>query len=255
MPTPSVINKWRYSDAIGRAAWDQNNLFDNFAYNPVSAQVAGGAASGTAGHTNVMNTKKNSFEYFVLGTQTVLAPSLDSAGFGMNFTMTNTSNQGLEMTLGVLASSPASFLIGTSAAFFIRANFTVTTTGNVNPLLIGFRKAQAYNATLSTYTDFAAIGIVGTADPNELETQTQIGSAGVVSTDTTQTIADGTVFNLALFVDKSGNVTYQFNEQTPTVVAAYQFTAGLTVVPFFRMLLRGASAQVSCNYFEVGYQS
>jgi hypothetical protein len=68
----------------------------------------------------------------------------------------------------------------------------------VNPLIIGLRKAQAFNATLSTYTDFVSIGVVGTANPNTIKLQTQIATGGVVTTDTTQTWADNETHSLSI---------------------------------------------------------
>ena len=58
--------------------------------------------------------------------------------------------------------------------------------------------------------------------------ETQIASAGVVTTDTTQLAVDATMFQVTVLVDAFGNVTYQINGSAPTVVAAtqYQFANG-----------------------------
>lgn len=252
MPTPTVINQWRYSDAIRRPVWDNKYFEDDFNYNPSSSKVGGGATSGTAGDANTLNTKYNLFEYAVIGTQTTVAPSLDA--YGLNFAMTATNGQGGELTLGRTALSPAQYIIGTDKAFFMEWQFKVGVVGGVNPLIIGFMKEQAFNATLSTYTDFAAIGIVGTS--GHLQTETQIGSAGVVTTDTTQLAVNATPFRLKILVDATGNVTYQINDADVTVSVPYQFTNGISVIPFMRWTIDATTTtQVSANYFACGFQS
>lgn len=117
---------------------------------------------------------------------------------------------------------------------------------------IGFRKVAANNATLSAYTDFAAIGSIA----NKFESQTQIATGGVVTTDSTQVALDATMFQLTVNVDNKGNVTYLINGKAPTVTAAYQFQNNITVMPFLRIIQNATTtATASCNYFECGFQS
>jgi len=169
MPTPSVIKQYQYSDVINRRYWDNKYWFDNFQVNPVTAAVGGGAATGTAGDNNVLYSAVGQYEWFVIGTQTILAPKLDT--FGLNLVQDNTAGDGIELCMGQTALSPMAFTIGSSAAFFLQANFQVQDVSGANPLFIGFRKVQAFNATLSSYTDFVSIGIVGTAGDVQLQTQ------------------------------------------------------------------------------------
>lgn len=253
MPTPSVIKQYGYSDAINRRTWDQRYLFDNFTQQPVTAKVGGGAATGTAGDNNVLSTRFGYYEWFVIGTQTILAPSLDT--FGLNLVQdAAVAGDGLEFICGQTALCPFSFTINQDAAFFMQAVFMVQDVSGANPLIIGFRKAQAFDATLSNYTDFASIGIVGTAA--KIETQTQIGSAGVVATDSTQVALDGVAFQVKVKVSSTGVVTYEFNYMVPTVVAAYTFAPNLVVVPFIRFTQAAdLTTQAATNYLEIGFQS
>lgn len=256
MPTPTVINKYRYSDVINRRYWDKY-FFDNFSVNPANVKVGGGAAAGGSAETDVMITNKNAFEYFNIVGNTNLGPSLDGS-FGLNLAADATSTHGVEYNTGVTPQNNFTFLIdnsgNTTPAFFVRAQFQVATVAGVNPLLLGFRKLAANNATLASYTDFAAIGIVGTA--GHLETQTQLATAGVISTDSTQLAVNATMFQITVLVDSFGNVTYQINGKSPTVSVAYQFANGLTVMPFIRIIQDATTtATASCNYFECGYQS
>lgn len=252
MPTPSVINQYRYSDSINRRYWDNKYFFETFDFQPVTAKVAGGAATGTAGDHNVLFTKFNAWEWNVIGTQTILAPSMDA--FGLNLVQDNTDGDGIELCMGQTALTPASYTIGSDAAFFMECEFKVQDVSGINPLIIGFRKVQAFDATLSNYTDFVAIGIVGTAAKYQLETQ--LASGGVVTTDTTQTATDAAVFRLKISVSSAGVVTYQINDVAPTVVAAYTFANGLQVIPFIRSVeASDVTTQASIDYFAMGFQS
>lgn len=254
MPTPTVIKQWQYSDSINRRVWDQNYLFDNFQIKPMSSSAAGGATSGVAGANNVLWTGNGLYEWNVIGTQTILQPQLDS--FGLNLVQDAVSGDGIELCVGQTAQSYLAFQPGTSRAFFMTAEFRVEDASGCNPLIIGFRQIGAFNATLSNYANLASIGIVGTANPNTLQIQTQLSSGGIVATNTTQTVADATVFRVSVYVSSTGAVTYLVNSAAPTVTAAYTFPAGITVVPFIRFTQAvDVTTQASCDFLEIGYQS
>ena len=252
MPTPSVISQYQYSQSINRRYWDNKYWFDNFQVNPITAKVGGGAATGTAGDLNVLYSAFGQYEWNVIGTQTILAPSLDA--YGLNLVQDNTAADGLELCMGQSAISPLAFTIGSDAAFFLQAVFKVQDVSGVNPLIIGFRKVQAFDATLANYTDFVSIGIVGTAA--HIQTQTQLNTGGVVTTDSTQLALDGVPFQLKIMVSALGVVTYQYNYATPTVVAAFTFDSGDVVIPFVRFTeAADITTQAATNYLECGYQS
>lgn len=263
MPTPSVISQYQYSAAINRRYWDANFVYDNFQTSPASSAAVGGATSGTAGHQNVLVTAWGLYEWYVIGTQTALSPVLDT--FGLNWAQTGTAGQGSEWGCGVTSQSNVSFLVNAtpvipsnpnpSPAFFLSSNWLVSTVAGANPLIVGFRKAAAFNATLSSYTDFAAIGIYGTA--GEIQTVTNYNNVGLVVTDTTIAAVDATQFQLGVNVDSLGNVTYEYDWAAPTVTVPYQFQPNTTVVPFIRFTeASGAqTTQASINFLEIGFQS
>jgi hypothetical protein len=253
--TPSNVNNYDYFEAVGRRYWDTKYFFDTFDSNPVTSAVGGGAATGVAGDNNALVSRLgNIYEWFVIGTQTILAPKIDS--FGLNLASQDaTAGDGIELCQGILSNCPAAFVIGTDQAFAFRATFKVQDASGCNPLIIGLRKAAAFDATLSNYTDFVSIGIVGTANPNTIKIQTQIATGGVVTTDTTQTWADGATHSLAILVDENGVVTYQLDSAEPTVVAAYTFADALQVIPFIRFTQAAdITTQASCGWYELGYQ-
>lgn len=252
MPTPSVIKQYGYSDSINRRYWDDNYWFDNFTVNPVTSKVGGGAATGTAGDNNVLYTQFGQYEWNVIGTQTILAPSLDT--FGLNLVQDNTAGDGIELCMGQTILSPMAFTINEEAAFFLQGVFKVQDVSGCNPLIIGLRKAQAFDATLSNYTDFVSIGIVGTA--GHIQLQTQLNTGGVVTTDTTQVAVDGATIQFKIKVSSTGVVTYEYNYQEPVVVAAFTFDSGDVVIPFIRFTeAADITTQASINYLEMGFQS
>jgi len=254
MPTPTVIDKYRYSDVINRRYWDKY-FFSNMSVNPVVSKLGGGAAAGAGAEVDIITDAKSVFEQFIIVGNTNLGPQIDSTVFGWNIAPDATNTHGLEINTGSTALNNFTFTIDTSGqtenAFFVRGQFKIATVAGAT-VLLGFRKVQANNATLASYTDFAAIGSIA----GDLETQTQIATAGVVTTDTTQNAANATMVQLTVLVDRQGNVTYQINGQPPTVAVAYQFANGLVVMPFIRIVQNSTTtAYVACNYFECGYQS
>jgi hypothetical protein len=261
MPTPSIIKHYQYSDSIDRRIWDSKYFFDNFPVDPVvSGITVPGSASGNAADANSLNSGSTVYRWYVIGTQTIVAPVLDASGFGLNLVQDVTApgdvGDGIELGIGDPLYSPMAFTIGTDAAFFIQGNFKMQDASGTNPLIIGFRRAVAFDATLANYTDFATIGVVGVANPNTIQIQTQKNTAGVTTTDTTQTIADATEVQFKVSVSAAGVVTYQVNYAEPTVTAAFTFDDGDVVIPF---LLFAQAADIttyaSCNYLECGYQS
>ena len=74
MPTPTVINKYRFSDVINRRYWDKY-FFDSMSVNPANVLLGGGAAAGGSAEVDVMITSKNAFEYFNIVGNTNIGPN------------------------------------------------------------------------------------------------------------------------------------------------------------------------------------
>lgn len=257
MPTPTVINKYRYSDVINRRYWD-DYFFSNMSINPLATKVGGGAAAGGSAEVDVWTDAQSIMEYYNIVGNANLGPILDGS-FGLNLAPDAVSTHGVEYGTGITAQNNFTYLIDTTGnttpGFFINGQFKIATVAGCS-LQIGFRKLEAYNGTLSSYTNFASIGSFLVSAAGAFETQTQLTSGGVVTTNTTQASTNATMFQIALYVDAFGNVTYEINGQPPLVSVPYQFANGITVIPFVRIIQNATTtATASCNYLEFGFQS
>ena len=202
---------------------------------PSMSALTGGVAAVTINTTNVWSVPQwgASFEQYNTTVATAIAPTMSTtAGNGLNIDSIGAAvSKIIEITEGNSVNCKNAFVIGTSPAFYVQASFNIATLADVTDFYIGFRKQQAYQATIPAgYTDYATIGVHSTA--GEVQLQTQVGSGGNTVTDTTQAVVAATTFTVRVNVSAGGVVTYQLNGATPTTVAAYTFTSALTVIPF-----------------------
>ncbi len=222
-------------DYLRQTKLDRRYTFEEFKERPICALATGAAASGSTGALNLMVFSENTFEYHIKGAgQTIVAPVLGTAG--LDISLDQTSAEGIEITQGITSRGRGVFTVGTDAAFFFSAKLKVADASGANPLVIGFRKVEAYQTTVAAYADYAAIGIIGTANPNTIKLTTEAAGGGNTDTDTTDTWADGAEKTLKVLVSAAGVVTYQINGVAPTTVAAFSFTAADVVCPFLFFL-------------------
>jgi hypothetical protein len=252
MPTPNNVHNFQYPDAINRRYWDNKYVYETFQNNGSVSKVGGGASGGTAGDRNVLVLPTTAFEYAILGTQTITAPVIASTG-GLDMgSMDQTANDGLELNHGISSAQIPAFIIGTDAAFFFRVRFSIQDVSGTDDCAIGFRKVAANQANIDDYTDMAVLNVIS----GDIKIETILANAATVTTDTTDNWADGATHELKVLVDADGVVTYQIDGQAPTVTAAYTFTDGLTVMPFFYFLQDTDLAKsVPILEWECGYQS
>lgn len=176
---------------------------------------------------------------------------------GLNIGCDQVDTDGIELNPGVGTNSPFQFVIGTDRAFFCRARIGTADGSAGNPMMVGFRKLEAFQALYTGYADYAGVGLgqaSAGADPGAINIMT--GLAGTdVKTDTTQTWADAAIHSLAVFVSKAGVVTFQVDDAAPTATYAYTFTSALTVIPFIRNDQNADLSGALVIYeWEVGYQ-
>lgn len=223
---------------------------ETFEADPVTSKKTGGASAGATGTENIMQFDKNTFEYHILGTQTILAPSLVAAG--LNIGMDQTDDDGVEIGQGILARNKMAFTIGTDA-FFLKVTFSIADVSGTDDCAAGFRKAAAYQAALDDYTDMAALNVIS----GDIKVETILNDAATTVTDTTDDWADGETHTLEVYVDSDGVASYKIDGVAPTAVPETDFTFddGDTVVPFLYFLnASDLAGEVALKSWECGLQ-
>ncbi len=209
------------------------------------------APTGSTGDENVMIYPDGSLEWHVLGTQTILAPA--PAATGLNIGMDQTANDGIEVCAGLLANNKLAFVAGTSPAFYAKMVFSQADVSGQDECAFGFRKAEAYQATLDGYDAMAVLNDIS----GDINIETIDDGATNVTTDTTDNFADGETHEFGVFVDADGAVTYTIDGRAPTVLPTidFSFSASEVVVPFFYYLHDATSpGAIILESFECGLQ-
>lgn len=221
-----------------------------------TAADTAGAATGANGDVNLMYLQQGVLmEQFIIGTQTIIGPRMDANGLLVSLDLTNA--EGAEYNFGgARTNSRHAFTIGTDAAFFFEVGLYINDMDGAAPYVIGFRKAEANNATMASYTDYAAIGMNAGSSTTNIVTITELNSAGQTVTDTTDAWGgDGSTNSLRVLVDASGNVTYTINGSAPSSSAAFQFDNTDVVVPYIHLLHNANATEVDITSLKVGYQA
>lgn len=233
---------------IGPFFADSRCIYETFDVNPVCALKAGGASGGTAGNVNVMSLGKNMFEYHIIGTQTITAPSLTTGGLLAG--LDDANGDGVEYTNGITADSPVAFTVGTDA-FFFRCKFSVADVSGAAECAVGFRTVEAYQAAIDDYLNMACLNMQGGA----INIETIDDNNVTTTTDTTDTWADGETHTFEVRIAANRAVTYLIDGAAPSTTAAFSFDATDVVIPFFHFK-NGADAagNIIIQEWEVGLQ-
>jgi hypothetical protein len=229
-----------------------------FQQSPTTCTAAntGGVATGATGDLNLLGIQNGIvMEQFVLGAgQTIIKPVMTSSGLLVSGDLT--VSEGFEYNFGAARdNSRHAFTIGTSAAFFFEMQMTVADVSGASPYMIGFRKTEANNATLTAYTDYAMIGLDAIASIGTVCLKTELNGGGTTTTNTTDAWTDGQSHTVRINVSAAGVVTYLIDGIAPTVTAAFTFDNGDVVAPFFRLEHAAvAPGTVNWNTMKIGFQ-
>ena len=213
---------------------DTIRMAEKFEVNPLTSKVAGGAAGGTTGDENVMSFGFNTFEYHILGTQTIVACSLyaNETRVGLSIEMDETANDGVEIGRGITKESPSAFVVGTSAAFYAICQLYASDVSGTDDCVFGFRKAEAYQGNVDDYDELAGLNMIS----GDIKIETILNGGDTTTTDTTDNWADGAAHTLEVYVSAAGVVTYKIDGAAPTTTAAFTFDDAEVVVPFLYFL-------------------
>ena len=218
--------------------------FEPFAQQPHPFTVTGGdggAPTGTTGNQNAFNTGYNTFTWFVLGTQTIVAPVFTTDGF-YDFSLDQTLSDGWSLlvngnnTVTTGGNQPAHYTMGTDEAF-VRLVFSAEDVSGVN-LLVGFRKVEAFQADFNDYDELAGIQVLGDSSSAAaaINAVNILNNAATNTDDTGDTLADAT--DVELLVKITGRtVTVFIDGAEPTTTPdSFTFDDGEVVTPFVNFL-------------------
>jgi len=135
------------------------------------------------------------------------------------------------------------------------ATFTVADASGCEPLLVGFRKSEANNATMVSYTDYASIGLDSVVSVDNIILSTELNSLGTTNTNTTDAFTDGQSHILSVLVSAAGVVTYLIDGSAPTATAAFTFDNADVVCPFIHFLNGSdVAGDVELEALKIGFQ-
>jgi len=217
-------------EPVKQTSLDVDFTHEEFEANPVCMDSTGIAPSGVDTTTCIMQTENNTFEYYNIGTQTLLVPTI--AADGLLCSLDLNENDGVEYSQGITARSKSAFVIGTSRAFYLKVGLKVADVTGSDICAVGFRKAAAYDSAFAEYTDKATLN----KDGADIQIITALNNLSDVTTDTTDDWADTEAHVLEVLVSADGVVTYKIDGVAPTVTAAFTFDDADVVVPFLHIL-------------------
>ena len=246
-----VINNGTPGKQIGKSFYEDFTKWGGAAFGLKSGTWAAWAnASTTAGTANQLLLGDG----LVLNQIPIASNSAASTmtASGLEIFGGATSTYGLETTGGVLGANGGPFVVGVDPDFKICAQIYQTTAAGLTYLFVGFRDAEQYNSTYTSYTDYAAVGMKG-AGPTDY-TSVSVASANT-ETNGTDTITDGSTHTYCTLISAAGVASFTVDGSAPTVTQTPTMTKGMLVVPFIRSVQSATTtAHVYLKNLTVAYQ-
>lgn len=229
-----------------------------------------GNPTGTAGNVNTLVCKNHFLQYHVIGTQTILGPKRTDAG--LDITQDDDDNDGIEYTTGcedpadtvisdTQGSSQGTFKVGTDGPFAVAMKVTLADVSELDEMMLGLRKAEAYQAVIEDdYDEMAAFDV----QSGDIFTRTILNGGTTTATDTTDNWADAATKTIAVICDSDGSLSndgtvgkcyFVIDGEPPTTEASsrFKFDSGELVQPFFAYRHDGsASHDITVIEFESG---
>ena len=192
-----------------------------------TAAIGFGNPVGTDTITNLMISGARTYEYYLVGTQTILAYTFDAQGIDIALDQTDT--EGSEITGGVDGRGACVFEVGEDT-FFVRGKVKVADVSG-SQFAVGYRKVAAYAADDEDYTDVAALVAIGV----NVFTREILNNASTVDTNTTVDVADTVVYEFEVVVKEDGSVFYEIDDvKVTTNPSGFKLDQGDSIFPFVR---------------------
>lgn len=187
-----------------------------------------GNPTGTGGDENRMYIWHNYFEYHMLWTQTIVAPTWGANGLDIG--LDQTDNDGVEVTNWITARSPMYFDVSSDNVYF-KITATIEDVSGSDDFCVWFRKAEAYQANVDDYDEAAYIAWDGT----NLDTEAILNGWATSNADSWLALADATEFTLEVRVINRVATFYKDGSILWTYVS-HTFDANEKIIPFVYVL-------------------
>lgn len=185
---------------------------------------------------------------FVIGTQTILGP-VRHATLGINISQDATNNDGIHYTFGGnVAYNPHKHVVGTTPESRFKIKLYIEDADGTDQMIVGWRKQEAETADPNDFNDMAAIGDLAAAF-KVMEIQT---NAATVTSASLGVVADATAYTFEVRVRKNGAVSYFIDGVQKNPGTTYQFTTGLTLVPFLAFIQDTNVTELYLQDYQVG---
>lgn len=207
--------------------------------------VGGAVPSGTDGATNIMATSYGQYDEFIIGTSTQIVPTPGNTGW--NIELDATSGEGDEITPAIFTDSPKEFTVGSETAQ-VYCKFIETTVAD-GELIIGFRKKEAFQKTITNYSFYGYVKFDGAGTPAAaITTEGKLAAISEVLTPSTTAIVNATWNEAIIQVAIDGTVTILVNGISYPIYSVgttpLKFAAGSVIIPSIRYTNNGSSAAV-----------
>jgi len=183
------------ASAMTKGMRQHSYWYEPFKQAPI-AFSATGFDNPTGADTVVNNlfTGFNMFQWYNIGTQTTFIPVITTDGH-YNVGFEQTAADGIELIFGGVyttanANHPRNYTSGVDE-YYARLKFSVEDISGVD-LWFGFRKHEAHNAALTTYTDLFGLQVLGDSSSAAaaVNTVTQLNDVTEMTTTAQTTLAD-----------------------------------------------------------------
>lgn len=210
-----------------------------------------------AGDELAFMTRKSVFDLHVQsvnGTVVNTFPYVSASGLELATDADATNGVlGWELTNGILSTSNAAYTIGSfgfNGKIFAEATITIDDVSDSTSMGFGWRKVEAYQAAIASYTDFAVI----TKDGSEnIDIDHDLNDSGTAtSTDTGLNWADGESYELRIEVNQDGVCKFFIDDTEYASSTGFTFDSGDTIIPFLHMVNETGDAGVSISNWRVG---
>lgn len=210
-----------------------------------------------AGDEFLARTERNQFRFHVQsvnGTVATLFPVTSADGLELATDANATDGVlGWEVTNGISSWDKAAYTVGSfpsGKTVYAEATIKIDDVSDATSMGFGFRKAEAFNAAIADYTDFAII----TKDGSEnIDIDHDLNDSGTAtSTDTGLNWADGESYTLRVEVTDDGVCKFTIDGTEYLSSSGFTFDSGDTIIPFLHLVAETGDPGVSVSSWKCG---